>query len=391
MRVDGTNSTTGLSYGFDLQPGSGGSVIKGLEIVRFNSAGVRIASDGNTVTGSYIGTTAGGVVNCNGSHCSTNVGVSIEDSSNNTIGGTTAGERNVLSNNFSYGVQVTTISGTANGNVIKGNYVGTKPDGATALGNSYGVVVTNSGGTPPTGTVIGGTATGAGNVISGNSQHGIDLALGDTTVEGNIVGLNAAGAVALPNTGTTGIYLHSSASAVIGGPTAASRNIISGNSQEGIETGGTTGTVEIRNNYIGTDITGTSAVGNGYDGIYLPNSNAAIVDSNLIAGNNGSEAVQINGGSGAVLSNNLVGFKADGSTLLGGSPYGFVVYNSVDTTVTGNTIGGGSAYGIYASSTDGLVITGNRVGTDLTGTLDRGNGEGILVDNATQAVVGDAG
>jgi hypothetical protein len=396
VRVDGVSNTTGLSYGLDVQPGGAGTKIKGLEIDRFSLAGVRLASSSNTVSGNYIGTTAASTVNCAaGVSCSTNVGVSIEDGSNNTVGGTATADRNVLSNNASYGVQVTTISGSASGNTIAGNYVGTNVSGSAALPNGYGFVVTNSfGPSDPTGTTIGGTAAGAGNVISGNSNNGIDLAIGSTTVAGNIVGLNPTGATAVPNSGTAGVYLSGAASAVIGGVSAASRNIISGNGQEGIESTFTTGTITVQNNYIGTDITGTVRRGNQFAGVYLSSITGAVIDSNVISGNSvccGGNQMQVDSTEGAQITNNLIGFRPDGSTLITGADTGLSMNSTVDTTVSGNTIGGNTSYGIYAGSTDNLVITNNKVGTDIGGTLARGNGTGIQVDSSSQAVIGASG
>ena len=37
------------------------------------------------------------------------------------------------------------------------------------------------------------------------------------------------------------------------------------------------------------------------------------------------------------------------------------------------------SYGLYANATDGLVVTNNRIGTDASGTLDRGNSQGIYL------------
>ena len=56
------------------------------------------------------------------------MGVLIQDGSNNTIGGTTTADRNIISNN-SYGIQLSTATGTANGNKIQGNYIGTNVGG----------------------------------------------------------------------------------------------------------------------------------------------------------------------------------------------------------------------------------------------------------------------
>src|SRR4029077_3967390 len=85
----------------------------------------------------------------------------------NRIGGTTTADRNIISGNSSYGVDVTG-SGTM-GNLVEGNYIGTNAAGDSALGNTiYGLLI-NGG---ASGNTIGGATsvpgTGAGNVISGN-------------------------------------------------------------------------------------------------------------------------------------------------------------------------------------------------------------------------------
>ena len=83
---------------------------------------------------------------------------------NNTIGGTTAAERNVLAGNLGDGIELND-TGTS-GNVIQGNYIGTDITGLAALGNQrHGVVLYNGVST----TTIGGSAAGEGNVISGNA------------------------------------------------------------------------------------------------------------------------------------------------------------------------------------------------------------------------------
>ena len=102
-------------------------------------------------------------------------------------------------------------------------------------------------------------------MISGNADDGLDLTTGssDTTVIGNIIGLDPTGTVALENGSSTaggGIGTGSTGD-TIGGTIAADRNIISGNYLRGITLGGTDEVVE--GNYIGTDITGMIAIGNG--------------------------------------------------------------------------------------------------------------------------------
>src|SRR5262249_33665708 len=105
---------------------------------------------------------------------------------------------------------------------------------------------------------IGGDQAGAGNLISGNGT-GVEVSgQGNAVVvAGNSIGVDASGEAALGN--ETGIHVFRGG-ATIGGTTAGARNLISGNMQ-GIFVERAEAAVE--GNYIGTDATGTSALGNG--------------------------------------------------------------------------------------------------------------------------------
>jgi hypothetical protein len=61
----------------------------------------------------------------------------ISDIPSNTVGGTTAADRNILSGNTNNGVEITgPPGGTASVfNMVEGNFIGTQADGSTALGN----------------------------------------------------------------------------------------------------------------------------------------------------------------------------------------------------------------------------------------------------------------
>jgi hypothetical protein len=89
-------------------------------------------------------------------------------------------------------------------------------------------------------------------------------------VEGNLIGLGASGHAIAGATGA-GIWANFNASAItIGGVTASARNVISGNTT-GIQLEGSSNDV-IEGDYIGTDPTGTMAIGNGAgNGIQLDN------------------------------------------------------------------------------------------------------------------------
>ena len=106
----------------------------------------------------------------------------------------------------------------------------------------------------------------ASNVISGNAAYGIGIANAGANanlVEGNDIGTNASGTGAIGN-GLAGVIVESSASHnTVGGTTSGSRNVISGNVGDGIDIANE-GTSDdvVLGNYIGTDITGAAALGN---------------------------------------------------------------------------------------------------------------------------------
>jgi hypothetical protein len=157
--------------------------------------------DGDTVDGSSAGVILTGPASClvldSGNtikglqirNC--NYGVYIVGD-NNTIGGSTAAERNVISGNVTSGINFR----GGRDNVVKGNYVGTDATGTTALPNSVGVEVYPD----SHDNIIGGGTEGERNVISGNGV-GVSIwgaTAGKNIVKGNYIGTNAGG-TALPN------------------------------------------------------------------------------------------------------------------------------------------------------------------------------------------------
>ena len=289
-----------------------GSTIRGLIIRNFDGNGIRInaGSDNNVIQGNYIG-----ALDENGNLAAaasnTEVGVSIAGA-NNTIGGTSAADRNVISANTEGGIAIAGAS--ASGNLIVGNYIGTNAGGTLDLGNADDGIAITGGAQNNT---IGGTAAGARNVISGNGDDGIDIDGAGTdgnVILGNYIGLNAAGNAALGND-SDGIVIGNSASGnIIGGSAAGAGNVISGNDTEGVRlNNNSTGTI-VRGNLIGLNAAGTVAIGNDNDGVSINggSSNNAIGgtgagEGNIIAGN--ETGVQIAG-------------VANGNAILGNSIYG---------------------------------------------------------------------
>ena len=147
----------------------GGTTAADRNIISGNTfAGVEFESGGNLVEGNYVGTDLTGAVAVANLSSGIYVGPSI---TNNTIGGTASGAGNLISGNGRIGFNTTGIGldGTSN-NLVEGNYVGTDYTGTHALGNAYaGIEIDNLG----SHNTIGGTATGAGNVIAGNAVWGV--------------------------------------------------------------------------------------------------------------------------------------------------------------------------------------------------------------------------
>jgi len=152
--------TNSNSAGFRIS--AGGSTIRGFVIGAFDWGILLIGGNNNVIQANYIGVDPTGTL----SRANDN-GISIADSSNNLIGGTSSAARNVISGNGFDGVEV-----AGEGNQIQGNFIGTNASGSAALPN--GVNGIDIGGSAQSGNnTVGGTAPGAGNLISGN-QRGVN-------------------------------------------------------------------------------------------------------------------------------------------------------------------------------------------------------------------------
>ena len=226
------------------------------------------ATTGDIVIGNMIGTNATGTAALG----NTLFGVNIFDAPLTQLGGPSAGYRNIISGNTAGGVEL----GYGAGSQVQGNYIGTDVTGSVALANpanntfqARGILITYG-----SNILIGGTAPGAGNVISGNMGNGIDsltalspIPTGDT-IQGNLVGTDATGTKALGN-GQDGIFLSSPTNVLVGGTAEGAGNVISNNGGNGINTFPNSTGLTVQGNYIGTDITGTHAMGNAKDGVFI--------------------------------------------------------------------------------------------------------------------------
>ena len=396
------NVISGNGTGIQIRTGAVGTKVQGNYIglnaagtaVIFNSLGISINSNAGVNTIGGTGAGEGNVVSGNngqgitiqsGSNGTiiqgnligldaggtvdlgnTSDGINLNGVSGTVIGGTASGARNVISGNNSVGIRIQGVAAT--GNVVQGNYIGVNTAGGAAVGNGiFGVVIQ----TNATGNTIGGAAAGEGNVISGNVTAGITVqsSANGNTIQGNLIGLNAAGTQALTN--VDGIRLTAVSGTIIGGTTAGARNVISGNTTGIQMQTGTTGTL-VQGNRIGTNLTGGSAVPNGA-GINISSASGNTIGGtvagagNQISGNTGN-GVWINAADTNVVQGNLIGVGANGQSPL---PNGFGVFvmganNTIGGTVpfAGNTISGNTNIGL-------------NVATGATGTLIQGNRIGV--------------
>ena len=368
--------------------------------------GVVIASLGtaNTqVKGNFIGTDVTGTVAIPNTNRAINI---LNGASNNIIGGTEAGARNIISGNDSYAIalQFSTASpGTESvtGNLIQGNYIGLDVSGTVSLSNEYGILITGL----SENNTIGGNTASARNIISGNTLEGIRLRgenVKNNVISGNYIGTNPDGSAAIPN-GTGVLIFQGPNDNTIGGVDESFKNVISGNSGRGLEILSPNNTIE--SNFIGTDYTGSSAVGNGQSGITINTSNTTI-KNNLISGNSTispTGGIDIFGGlsaTGNQIIGNKIGTNISGDSKLGNNGSGIRI-RSVQNVIGGvgnedfNIIAGNSGNGIFILTLSFEAgennILGNYIGTNPNEIATIGNGfNGIALAGSSDNKIGNA-
>jgi len=353
-----------------------------------------------TVADNFIGTNATGTAakpNFNGVH--------IVDTTNSSIGTVTG--RNIISGNSFDGIF---ISGDSPGTVIVNNYIGTDVTGTIALANSYGILMSSSfvtignstagnlisgntfdgiffasgGGSNfiapvtilhniigldaagvnilgngltgvrgccTTLATIGSTGANEGNVISGNGDEGIFIYTAlNVTIQGNVIGLRADGSDVRGN-GSAGVIVDASTGVTIGGTQAGARNVISGNSTDGVIFRNTNVNSTISGNYIGTDVTGTVDLGNLANGVDIfSGSTLNTVTGNVISGNDLS-GIRVDGAA-QTFTNNLIGRNAANSASIPNAQYGIALEDfATGNLFTGNAIASNLLAGVHGHPT----------------------------------------
>jgi parallel beta-helix repeat protein len=396
VTIDGTTQNAGLVEidgslaGFipaALDIAGGSSSILGLVLNRISGTVIQISGPGgNIIRGNLIGTAPSGTVDLGNN----GFAIDIIDSTGNIIGGTTSSNRNLISGNN--GFSAILIEGAlSSGNQILGNYLGTDITGTIALGNAGNAIEIDS----PNNTV-GGPAAGSINIISGNNV-GIRLSTTDSTgnlIQGNFIGTDVSGLFDVGN--GTGISLNANNNTV-GGTNPLLGNIISGNGS-GIQLTNSNGNF-VQGNFIGTDVSGTTAIANNAAGLILLGSGSNTIGgaitgaANVISGNDffGVVISESDSSSNQIIQN-LIGTQSDGVHPLGNGIHGIYFGNPAGTFATNNfiqsnTIAFNSGDGIYAQVGTGNLFTSNLIFSNTGLGIDLGV-DGVAANDSGDADAG---
>src|SRR5262249_36842300 len=142
--------------------------------------GVGSIPSANVIEGNFIGTDITGATSTgtDGKPLGNNICVDVQEGSGNTITGTTTAAGNVSSGSGFGGVCLGTTTGaptTVTGNLVQGNLIGTDATGSRALANATGVIVNGGDPVGVGNNLIGGATAAARNVISGNQGFGVQV------------------------------------------------------------------------------------------------------------------------------------------------------------------------------------------------------------------------
>lgn len=342
------------------------NAIRGLQILRFPGDGISI------VRGAQHNTIGG----------------------DRTVGAGPTGQGNVISGNGEQGITIGDPE--TSHNVVTGNYIGIDPSGSFALGNgTHGIMIQRS-----ADNAIGGNSTGERNIISGNGAAGVRIEYPESTgniVIGNYIGLEASGSRALGGNDHAGVSIGWGASENrIGGFGEEERNIISGNVGDGVYIEGQETALNlVLGNFIGLDLSGTRPLPNSHGISIRQGANHTVVQGNVISGHEQNPNVVLwdSGTSFNVLIVNFIGTDASGTVAIGGGIgiRGGASHNRIGGSEPGerNLISGSKGSGIDISwGSAHNEIVGNFIGTDITGSFAVPNAMGVLITDAPDNKIG---
>ena len=396
VTIDGRNGGTaailldgpgaGIFEGLVFKNAGNNSVVRGIGVVEFAAAGIDVRDGANvTIQGSRLGLRLDDAPGGNAFD-----GVNVHANAGGaTIGGTGAGEGNVISANGGDGIFV---GGAGPAVAIHGNRIGTNAAGTAAVGSQpNGVVLQGNN------HVVGGPGPGQGNLIAGNTSSGVFVDSSGATgnsVEGNVIGLAADGDTTLDN-GSGVFFGQSSPGNRVGGSAPGQGNVIAGNTIN-VSLAGDSSRVE--GNVLGLKQTGGgsgSVLGVGVsdtaDGTVIGGSTDGA--RNVLSGNSGG--VQTNGPNTKILGN-YIGLAANGVDLASNATSGVIVQQGADGSQIGgpgagegNLIAGNNATGVVIrNSVSGVLVRGNGIGVNKNGEARRNLTAGVRIFDAAGNTVG---
>ena len=346
-----SGSDTGLTIS------AAGATVRGLTIDNWrgqsnSGVGVEISGANVTIAGNFIGTDASGET-----RAANGQGIRIDAGAPGlTIGGINPADRNVIGGNFN---DVDTGGGSLATGIdnlkIVGNFIGIDAAGETALVPTAeldkGITLTAT----DSGLIIGGQSEAERNLL--DSGFEIDNQT-DALVQGNFVGTDKAGTTRVAITEATA-YVDSSAGVTVGGASAGAGNVFAMTFAVPSGNGGTTTGLVFQGNFVGTDRTGTIALGTGA----TPGNGVGIA-----IGDTAKDALI--GGTDA----------GDGNTIAFVDGYG-IVLNGLYPKVLGNSIYSNTVTGLFVgiggSPIDPSIdphLT-NATATEIDGTYEGGFGD----------------
>ncbi|MBK5258222.1 MAG: right-handed parallel beta-helix repeat-containing protein [Thermoanaerobaculia bacterium] len=223
--------------------------------------GIDVFASNTIIRGNFIGTDVSGTLDLGNGE----VGVYAETVTNIDIGGTGAGEGNVISSNLDLGILTVDVTASR----VEGNTIGLDATKSAILPNGVGI-----------GLIFCDAITVGSNVISGNDDVGIGTALSSNLIiENNLVGTNAAGSSTLGN------FFEGMAISASTGTTVRS-NVVAANLSHGIEIDADSADTIVHSNIVGISADLATPLGNFGDGVNVcEGATGTVVGSVALGGN----------------------------------------------------------------------------------------------------------
>ncbi len=360
VEIDGTNIA---GDGFGLGGNAfvftdNGNTLKGFVINRVNGQSIFLdGGDGNTIQDNLINTDVTGMT----LSARTDGGMFAKNSSDNLIA------NNVVAQG---GIYLRQENGTTSNNTIQENYIALNKDGGALTGGRNGIYIE------------GNNNTLASNVV----PYGVSVYGNQNTLQLNFIGTDATGTNALPNT-SLALIVEGDGNIIGGAPGLG--NVITNAYDFGIKVNAGSDNNQISYNHIGTDVSNTLPLGNGFAGMYFTSGTGNQIRYNTIAksGLNPDDpegnypvyragiAIVSDDADGFTIERNYIGTNENGDANLGNAERGIYLDDADNITIQYNVIAGNAFQGIDLSfDADNNVIKNNGIGTDLNGNWNLGNG-----------------